>query len=53
MSFTESEIEVIADHMRSAGFDIPQDWDADRLGLLATAVLEALEMCRANKAPND
>jgi len=44
MSFTESEIEAIAGHMRHAGFSIPQDWDADQLGLLATAVLEALDV---------
>jgi len=42
MSFTEIEIEAIADHLRSAGFDVPQEWDAEQFGLLAAAVLEAL-----------
>ena len=44
MNFTEAEIEAIADHMKTAGFDVPQDWDADLIGLLATAILEALDM---------
>ena len=42
MSFTEIEIEAIADHLRSAGFDVPQELDAEQFGLLAAAVLEAL-----------
>lgn len=44
MSFTETELENVADHLRSAGFDIPDDWDKDRLGLLATTILEGLGM---------
>ena len=44
MNFTEEEIEAIADHMKTAGFDVPQDWDEDLIGLLATAILEALDM---------
>ena len=44
MNFTEAEIEAIADHMRTAGFDVPQDWDAECFGLLATAILEALDV---------
>jgi len=27
-----------------AGFDIPDDWDNDRLGLLVTTILEGLGM---------
>ena len=44
MNFTEAEIEAIADHMKTAGFDLPQDWDAESIGLLATAILEALDV---------
>lgn len=47
MSFTESEIEAIAKHLRSVGIDVPTEWDAERIGLLATAVLEALDMTHA------
>lgn len=42
MSFTEEQTENIADHIKSVGFELPDDWDAERIGLLATAVLEAL-----------
>lgn len=41
MSFTYEQIEAIADHMRSAGFD-PSEMDNEQIGLLASCVLEAL-----------
>lgn len=41
-SFTESEIGAIADNLQSAGFYL-QDWDSDRICLLASAILEALD----------
>ena len=41
MSLTYEQIEAIADHMRSAGFD-PSELDNDQLALLAACVLEAL-----------
>ncbi len=43
MSFTYEQIESIADHMRSAGFDIPEI-DNDQIELIASCVLEALEI---------
>ena len=47
MSFTETELENMADHLRSAGFQLPDDWDNDRLALLASAILESLDMEKA------
>ncbi len=41
MSLTYEQIEAIADHMRSAGFD-PSEMDNDQIGLLACCILEAL-----------
>lgn len=41
MSLTYEQIEAIADHMRSAGFD-PAEMDNDQIALLAACVLEAL-----------
>lgn len=41
MSLTYEQIEAIADHMRSAGFD-PAELDNDQIALLAACVLEAL-----------
>lgn len=42
MSFTESELEAIREHLRSVGFYGLADWPADKLGLLAAAILEAV-----------
>lgn len=44
MNFTEQELENVFDHLKSAGFDIPVDWDNDTLALLASAILEALHL---------
>ena len=41
MSLTYEQIEAIADHMRSAGFD-PAELDNDQIALLAECVLDAL-----------
>lgn len=41
MSLTYEQIEAIADHMRSAGFD-PAELDNDEIAMLAACVLEAL-----------
>lgn len=41
MSLTYEQIEAIADHLRSAGFD-PSGMDNDQIALLASCVLEAL-----------
>lgn len=43
MSLTYEQIEAIADHLRSAGFD-PSDMDNDQIALLAACVLEALRI---------
>ena len=44
MSFTEAEIEAISAHLQSAGFDALHEIGAERLGLLAAAILEALNV---------
>ena len=43
MSLTYDQIEAIADHMRSAGFD-PSELDNEQIALLAACVLDALEI---------
>ena len=43
MSLTYEQIEAIADHMRSAGFDL-SEIDNDQIAMLAQCVLEALEI---------
>jgi len=49
MNFTEQEIENIFDHIKSAGFDVPDDWDSDKIALLSTAILEALHLDRVER----
>lgn len=44
MSFTDLEIECLVSHLKSAGFEVPSDWDNERIGMLATCVLEALNI---------
>lgn len=41
MSLTESQIEEIADHMRSCGFDV-SNLDNEQIANLAQCVLDAL-----------
>jgi len=41
MSLTYEQIEAIADHMRSAGFD-PSELSNDQIAMLAACILEAL-----------
>ena len=42
MSYTEEQIENIAYHLRSVGFEFDDTWDNDKFALVATCVLEAL-----------
>ena len=44
MNFTETEIESIADRLRSNGFDLPEYLDADMIELLAATILDALNV---------
>lgn len=44
MSYTEDQLELIADHLRSAGFDFDDSWDYDKFALVADCVLEALNI---------
>lgn len=41
MSLTYEQIEAIADHMRSVGFDLSETGD-DQIALMASCVLDAL-----------
>jgi len=43
MSLTYEQIETIAEHMRSAGFDLSET-SVDQIAMLAQCVLEALEI---------
>ncbi len=43
MSYTEEQIECIADHLRSAGFEFDSfHWNNDKFALVADCVSEAL-----------
>lgn len=42
MSFTEHEMEAMRLHLKTAGFEVPEDWDDDRLGNMAACILESL-----------
>ena len=44
MSYTEEQLERVADHLRSAGFEFDDTWDSDKFALVADCVLEALEL---------
>jgi len=48
MSLTNSQIEAIADGLKSAGFNLPDDFSADELAKLAQVILDALEIEFAN-----
>lgn len=47
MSLTELQIENIADHLKSAGFDI-SELDNDRIATIAACIIEALDIDFAN-----
>lgn len=44
MSFTQDQIEKIAYHIRSVGFNFDDTFDDEQFGLVATCVLEALDI---------
>jgi hypothetical protein len=44
MIFTDQDIENIFDHIKSAGFDIPDDFSNENIEMLANAILDALHL---------
>lgn len=42
MSLTEAQIEAVADGLRQAGFNLPDDMTADEIAKFVESVLDAL-----------
>ena len=48
MSLTEIQIEAVADALKLAGFNLPDDMDNNEIAKIAEAILDALNIEWAN-----